>query len=75
MKTVMPIIELMHFIAFAILLQTGSRIAHAAELAVHTHTFTIPLPPMAPGQILFTQPGNSGLGRMEMPKGHIAVKR
>ena len=71
----MAIIELIQLIVFAILLHSGTSIVHAADLTVHTRTFTMPLPPMKPGQILFTVPGYSSLGRMEMPQGHIAVKR
>ena len=71
----MAIRDVFQFVIFWILLQGKSRIAHAVKPTVHTRTFTIPLPPMSPGQILHTIPGNFFLGRMEMPKGHIAMKR
>ena len=60
---------LLSMVAIGFLIQGGSA---AGDL--YEHTFTMALPPMKPGEVLFTLPGSQE-GVLEMPKGHIAIKR
>ena len=43
---------------------------------LYEHTFTMKLPLMKPGEVLFTLPGfGNPISFLEMPRGHIAIKR
>ena len=62
---------LLSVVVVGFLTQGGNADGHGH---LHEHTFTMALPPMKPGEVLFTLPGSQA-GVLEMPKGHIAIKR
>lgn len=60
---------LLLLVVIMLLVQDGNA---AGDL--HEQTFTMKLPLMKPGEVLFTTPGTRH-GILTMPKGHIAIKR